>query len=81
MKNWLKSWRTTTLGVIGGLAVGLAPFAVPGATFTAGNVFFAVLIVLFGAVAQDFAHADSAAAPVKVTAPASAPEPSLDAPL
>ena len=56
MKYWLKSWRTTALGLIAAIMVGLAPFAVPGATFSKANIGLAVIIAFFGAVCKDFTH-------------------------
>lgn len=54
MKNFLLSWKTTLFGIITGVMVGLAPFAVPGADFTWKNIALALAIAGWGAVQKDF---------------------------
>ena len=52
MKEWLKEWHSVIPGIIASIMIGLAPFAVPGATFSKENLIIAILISFFGVVCK-----------------------------
>jgi len=49
----MKNWRTTLAGLSAGLAIVLAPYAEPGATFTWQNIVIALGIALLGYLSKD----------------------------
>lgn len=54
MRNFLLSWKTTVLGIVAAVMIGLGPFAVPGADFTWKNIALAIVIAAWGAVSKDY---------------------------
>ena len=49
----IKDYKTTIAGIAAGLAIALAPFAIPGATFTWQNMVIAVGIAVLGRLSKD----------------------------